>query len=192
MGVILGILAKIVLAITGRWLGAEIGAQHKPFCTWLVKFAAARLPEDERVVAESEWLAIIDDLRSPTAQTLHSLSFAFLAMRIRYEMQGETPRSRALKLTLLGAILGLVGAKLIPGHLPDFIEIKLSAWLCPISSTWLCPLLSGDFRLLTLFALNGLFISIVALLTYGHYRWILRGLTRDAQKRLAATKTSSE
>jgi hypothetical protein len=40
--------------------------RYLPLCRWLVKIAAARLPPEERVAVESEWLAVIEDLRSPT------------------------------------------------------------------------------------------------------------------------------
>src|SRR4051794_9506770 len=117
MGVILAILGFLgltALSLIGRWLSVEIGIQHLPFCRWLIKFAAARLPVDERAGAESEWLAVIADLRSPTAQLLHSLSFAFSAYRIR---QAIEPRVRIAwpyraygASLLLSAGLGIGGA----------------------------------------------------------------------------------
>jgi hypothetical protein len=90
MGVmILGILGTIILSLFVRLLGVEIGMRHKPICRWLVKVAAAHLPDGERTAAESEWLAVIEDLRSPTAQLLHSASYVWSALRIRREIAPE-------------------------------------------------------------------------------------------------------
>ena len=95
MGVILGLLGAILLSLLIRWLGVEIGVWHKPICQWLVRVAAGRLPADERAAAESEWLAIIEDLRSPTTQLLHSLSYAFSALRIRHAIDPAKARASA-------------------------------------------------------------------------------------------------
>lgn len=133
MGVILGILAKIILGITGRWVGAEIGAQHKPLCVWLVKFAAARLPEEEQAAAESEWLAVVEDLRSPTAQLLHSMSFAISSLRIRHAIHPEMRvRPGAFMGAVLGNVTGLIAAVycMAVGIVPTSArESRLFEWL---------------------------------------------------------------
>lgn len=98
MGMILGILGVIGLGLIGRWLGVELGVQHLPLCRSLVRFAAARLPVDERAAAESEWLAVIEDLRSPAAQLVHSLSFAVSAFRIRQAIKPRTARTLVFKI----------------------------------------------------------------------------------------------
>ena len=87
---LLGIIGTIILALFVRLLGVEIGVRYLPLCRWLVRIAGARLPPEERVAVESEWLAVIEDLRSPTAQLLHSLSFVVSAFRIRRAIVPET------------------------------------------------------------------------------------------------------
>ncbi|MEI9922596.1 MAG: hypothetical protein WDN50_02515 [Bradyrhizobium sp.] len=93
MGVILGLLGAIFLSLLIRLLGVEIGVWHTPICRWLVRIAAGRLPADERAAVESEWLAVIEDMRSPTAQLLHSLSYAVSAVRIRQAIDPEQARA---------------------------------------------------------------------------------------------------
>lgn len=109
--VILGILGTIALSLFVRLMGVEIGVHHDPLCHWLVRFAAARLPAEERTAAESEWLAVIEDLRSPTAQLLHSLSFAFSALRIRRAIAPESRISPLGKTILIAQlfVMGMVG-----------------------------------------------------------------------------------
>jgi hypothetical protein len=107
MGVILGFLGMILLGLFIRLLGVEIGVYHTPLCQWLVRIAAGRLPLDERAAAESEWLAVIEDLRSPTAQLLHSLSYVLSAFRIREAIE---PRERgSLVKTVLSIQVGVMG-----------------------------------------------------------------------------------
>ena len=120
MGVmILGVLGTIILNLFIRLLGVEIGVRHNPVCHWLVRFAAARLPAEERAAAESEWLAVIEDLRSPTARLLHSLSFAFSALRIRRAIAPESrisPLGRAImviQLFVMGMASGGIADSLI-------------------------------------------------------------------------------
>jgi hypothetical protein len=100
MGVIAGFLGMIILALFIRWLGVEIGAHHKPLCRWLVKGAARRLPDTECAAAESEWLQVIEDLPSPTAQLLHSLSFAFSALQIRQEIAPQPENARLFRMVI--------------------------------------------------------------------------------------------
>jgi hypothetical protein len=113
MGVIAGFLGMIILALFIRLLGVEIGAHHKPLCRWLVKGAARRLPDTERAAAESEWLQVIEDLPSPTAQLLHSLSFAFSALHIRQEIAPQAQDGRLRRMFLgfeAGIVTGTSGA----------------------------------------------------------------------------------
>lgn len=120
---ILGVLATILLSLFIRWLGVEIGSWHKPICHWLVRISAGHLPADERAAAESEWLAMIEDMRSPTAQLLHALSFAFSAARIRQANDpGEArasayARSIVLVASGIGAPSGLIAAQLYRGDI---------------------------------------------------------------------------
>ncbi|MCP3462531.1 hypothetical protein [Bradyrhizobium sp. CCGUVB23] len=115
---LVGILATILISLFVRLLGVEIGVRHLPVCRWLVKVAAARLPAEERAAIESEWLAVIEDLRSPTAQLLHSLSYVVSAFRIRRAIAPETrlesfKRSLLIgQLTALGASFGVAAALL--------------------------------------------------------------------------------
>jgi hypothetical protein len=172
MGVILGVLAKIFFAITGRWLGAEIGAQHKPLCAWLVKFAAARLPEEEQVAAESEWLAVIEDLRSPTAQFVHSLSFAVSSLRIRRAVQPSEWKkvwafrsmlavnvTSMLSTTIIGPIRGM---RIIDGYL---------------GVGGLCRTLSQSSFSVRV-AVLGLLAAMLVFFSYVLYRAIIQLLTR--------------
>jgi hypothetical protein len=101
MGVILGCLGVIALGLLGRWLGTELGVWHKPLCRWLVRVAAARLPREERAPVQSEWLAVIEDLRSPTAQLLHAASYLFSSLRIRQSM---APRRQPHRLVIFFSI----------------------------------------------------------------------------------------
>ena len=101
MGVILAILGTIVLGLIARWLIVEMGVWHQPLCCWLVKTATRQLPESERAAVLSEWLAIIEDLRSPTAQLLNSLSFLFSAFRIRQALDPEDARATAYAIRVM-------------------------------------------------------------------------------------------
>ena len=83
MGTIAAIIGAILLGLVGRWLAVEIAVWHRPFCNRLIKFAACQLPSDQRAAAECEWLAIIEDIRSPAAQLLHSASFVIKAGAIK-------------------------------------------------------------------------------------------------------------
>jgi hypothetical protein len=119
MGVILGLLGAILLSLLIRLLGVEIGVWHKPICQWLVRVAAARLPADERAAAESEWLAVIGDMRSPTAQLLHSLSFTLSALRIRKAIAPETHVASRSKSVIITIQLGVMGA--VTGAMSSFL-----------------------------------------------------------------------
>jgi hypothetical protein len=128
MGVIGGFLCAIILALFIRLLGVEIGAHHKPLCRWLVKGAACRLPDGERAAAESEWLQVIEDLRSPTAQLLHSLSFAFSAFRIREEIEPQARGASIFKSVIAIQMGGLgvgtgVMTSLLFDHKDALVEI---------------------------------------------------------------------
>ncbi len=112
MGLILAFLGTVLLALFIRLLGVEIAAHHVPLCNWLVKVAAARLPADQRVAAESEWLQVINDLRSPTRQMLHSLSFVVSAFRIRRAIQPQ-PRISVFKAVLYLQLMISVGASAV-------------------------------------------------------------------------------
>lgn len=114
MGVILGVLGTILLGLLLRWLSVEIGVWHKPLCHWFVKIATNRLPEGERLAAQSEWLAIIEDLRSPTAQLLHSFSFLASAFRIRKAIDQEEARAHAFAIRVALAATGLSTVLTIP------------------------------------------------------------------------------
>lgn len=105
---ILGLLGAILLSLLIRLLGVEIGVWHKPICEWLVRVAAARLPADERAAAESEWLAVIGDLRSPTTQLLHSLSYAFSAFHIRQAIEPQA-QTTSLFNTVMAIQAGTLG-----------------------------------------------------------------------------------
>jgi hypothetical protein len=116
---ILGLLGMILLSLLIRLLGVEIGVWHKPICQWLVRVAAGRLPADERAAAESEWLAVIGDIRSPTAQLLHSLSFTLSALRIRKAIAPEaqvaslSKKVIAFQMFAMGAVTAVMSSFLI-------------------------------------------------------------------------------
>ena len=118
MGVILGLLGAILLSLLIRLLGVEIGVWHKPICQWLVRIAAGRLPADERAAAESEWLAVIGDLRSPTAQLLHSLSFTLSALRIR---KAIAPEAHVVSVFKIVIAIQLGGMGVITGAMSAFL-----------------------------------------------------------------------
>lgn len=130
MGMILGFLGMIFLALFVRLLGVEIAAQHMPFCRRLVRFAAARLPADERVAAESEWLQVIKDLHSPTRQFIHSASFVLSAYRIREAIAPEQPSKSVARTALVihtssltfGASVSLIFLWLYHDALVEFAE----------------------------------------------------------------------
>jgi hypothetical protein len=118
MGVILGLLGAILLSLLIRLLGVEIGVWHKPICQWLVRIAAGRLPADERAAAESEWLAVIGDMRSPTAQLLHSLSFTLSALRIR---KAIAPEAHVVSLVKIVITIQVGGMGVISGAMLSFL-----------------------------------------------------------------------
>jgi hypothetical protein len=118
MGVILGLLGAMLLSLLIRLLGVEIGVWHKPICQWLVRIAAGRLPADERAAAESEWLAVIGDIRSPTAQLLHSLSFTLSALRIRKAIAPQAHGASLFK-TVIAIQVGGMGV--ITGGMSSFM-----------------------------------------------------------------------
>ncbi len=119
MGLILAILGTIFLGLIVRVLGIEIGVRHKPLCQWLLKVAAARMPVEERAALESEWLAIIEDLRSPTAQLLHSLSYVLSSFQIRRAIAPEVRLPSYMK-AILAAQLFFMGA--VTGALAAFVS----------------------------------------------------------------------
>jgi hypothetical protein len=115
---ILGLLGAILLSLLIRWLGVEISVWHKLICQWLVRVAAGRLPADERAAAESEWLAMIGDMRSPTAQLLHSLSFTLSALRIRKAIAREAHVVSVFKIVIT---IQLGGMGVISGAMFAFL-----------------------------------------------------------------------
>jgi hypothetical protein len=118
MGVILGLLGMILLSLFIRLLGVEIGARHKPLCHWLVRVASARLPAEERAALESEWLQIIEDLRSPTVQLLHSLSYVVSALRIR---KAIAPEAHVVSVFKIVITIQLAGMGVISGAMFAFL-----------------------------------------------------------------------
>lgn len=130
---ILGVLATILLSLVVRWLGVEIGSWHKPICQWLVRVAAGYLPADERAAAESEWLAVIEDMRSPTTQLLHSLSYVFSAVRIRQAIDPEEARASAYARSIvfgqafgISAASGLIAGLLFKGDVEHRLYILMT------------------------------------------------------------------
>ena len=56
-----GTLYPIILRFkSAGWLKDQVC--HIPLYQWLVRSAATRPPDNERAAAESEWLAVIEDL----------------------------------------------------------------------------------------------------------------------------------
>lgn len=123
---ILGLLGMILVSLFIRLLGVEIGVWHKPICQRLVRVAAGRLPADEHAAAESEWLAVIEDMRSPTAQLLHSLSFTLSALRIRKAIEPQ-PQTTSLFKIVMSVHAGTMG--LAAGATSAFLYFNKEATL---------------------------------------------------------------
>ena len=178
MGVILGFIGMICLGLFIRLLSVEIGIWHKPLCRWLVKIAAARLPEGERAAAESEWLAIIEDLRSPTTQLLHSLSYVFSAFQIRQAIDPEEARAIAFaKGVISGSTLTIAS---LAGVVTGFVS-------------------KGDDPLHRLQVLitkpttRALILGALLLMNYLNYRYLMWRLKRQERQRAgdAARRTET-
>jgi hypothetical protein len=116
------IFLTLFVGLIGRLLATEIGVWHKPLCDFLIHLAARRLPKENRVEIEAEWLAIVADLRSPTIQLFHSFTYLLKARQIRNEIYdvewlNEFQLTRNAALTLLDkvcyfamAVLAVLGA----------------------------------------------------------------------------------
>jgi hypothetical protein len=105
MGTVAAIIGAILLSLAGRWLAVEISVWHGPLCRRLIKFAAGQLPADQRAAAECEWLAIIEDIRSPSAQLIHSISFVARMGTIKRalsEQSAAKPESSTITFALVG------------------------------------------------------------------------------------------
>jgi hypothetical protein len=170
---ILGLLGAILLSLLIRWLGVEIGVWHKPICQWLVRVAAGRLPADECAAAESEWLAVIGDMRSPTAQLLHSLSFTLSALRIRQEMEPQAQTTSLFK-TLIAIQVGGMGA--ITGGMSAFLFDHKDAVVGIVQQH---VTISKPVALVVLFAL-GLVSGVMA---YVNHRFMMWYFSRRARRR---------
>ena len=177
MGVILGILGMIALPLFVRLLGVEIDVHHNPVCHWLVRFAAARLPTEERAAAESEWLAVIEDLRSPTVQLLHSLSLAFSALRIQRAIARESPISPLGKAMVVSQlfVMGMAGGGIADGLLEHGDQVAQILSLHFV--------ISKPVAQIAVFAL-GVMTGAIA---YVNHRLLIRYFGRRAQRRASTT-----
>jgi hypothetical protein len=162
---ILSLLGAIPLSLLIRWLGVEIGVWHKPICRWLVRIAAGRLPAEEGAAAESEWLQIIEDLRSPTAQLLHSLSYAVSAFRIRRAIVPETRARSINKGLMLGQAAGTAMATGVFAVLLGYYDTDLPQ-----------RLISNRGHVV-------LFVVMFAIVTYVNYRTLMWSSNRRARRR---------
>jgi hypothetical protein len=106
------VLLSLALGLIGRFLAAEISVWHEPLWRFLVRLAVMQLPPENRAETEAEWLSIIADIRSPSAQILNALNFILRARRTRNEILDVewlavvTP-SRTVALTVLDKVLGV-------------------------------------------------------------------------------------
>jgi hypothetical protein len=106
------VLLSLVLGLIGRFLAAEISVWHQPLWRFLVRLAVMQLPSENRAETEAEWLSIIADIRSPSAQILNALNFILRARRTRNEIFdvewfAAVTASRTVSLTVLDKLLGV-------------------------------------------------------------------------------------
>jgi hypothetical protein len=176
MGVILGLLGMILLSLLIRLLGVEIGAHHMPLCQWLVRVAAGRLPADERAAAESEWLAVIGDIRSPTAQLLHSLSLTLSALRIRKAIAPQAHGASLFKTVMaiqvggMGVITGAMSSVMFD-HKDALVEIVRQH--LPISKPVALALLVAS-------------VLVSGVTAYVNHRFMMWYFSRRARRRASA------
>ena len=156
------IFLSIVLGLVGRLLATEIGVWHKPLCDLLVHLAAVQLPKKDRIEVEAEWLAIISDIRSPSAQLFHSINYLLKARRIRSEILDvewlETiSTSRTATVTVVDkicyilmvvlAVVGGITLTLAVVATPIWLKILwgLVATSCFMTAVWLSTVVSNTW-----------------------------------------------
>jgi hypothetical protein len=88
-------------------LGVEVPVASKAFARWLVGRAVKRLPVQDQASFHEEWLALLDELNSPTLQLLHAFSL-FGNARATRDALTETSGSLALKFASRAAGLSLL------------------------------------------------------------------------------------
>ncbi|MCW2218780.1 cytochrome bd-type quinol oxidase subunit 2 [Bradyrhizobium japonicum] len=154
MDLILSILGKLLPGLVGRWLGSELAAWHQPLCRWLVRVAASRQPSEERAALEAEWLAVIDDLKSPTLQLLHAASFVLSALSVRDAMEEDDEKdlrkaARKLHFFVSGISAG-VSTTLITVHFSRFeeliVQLAPNKWIVILVTVSLVAILPWTVR----------------------------------------------
>jgi hypothetical protein len=171
----MGVIGMVLVNLFIRLLGVEIGVHHMPLCRWLIRVAAARLPPEERAAAESEWLAVIDDLRSPTRQFVHAASYVWSALHIREAIAPETPETQITKIakTLIALQLGGIGA--LTGVMTT-IALEHREVLVRVAQSFA---ISKPVAI----AVAAVVILMTCALTYLNYRIMIRFLERRARRR---------
>jgi hypothetical protein len=86
---VVGILAAAISNV----LADEYRIGADPFARWLVRRAAARLPEKYRADYQIEWLQLIADMQSPTQKLLHGFTLLMRANAIGSELLPKTSTS---------------------------------------------------------------------------------------------------
>lgn len=66
-------LREIVIGFTGSLIAYEVTQHYRRWCTAIIRFAAKRLPDDQRAIREEEWLGHLNDCDSVTT----ALALAF-------------------------------------------------------------------------------------------------------------------
>jgi hypothetical protein len=82
------VIFSIVTGAVGSWLANELTSVSDPVARWLVKKAAAKLPNEDRSRYEAEWLQVIIDHKSPTVKLLHAAHLRFRAPQIALDIRG--------------------------------------------------------------------------------------------------------
>jgi hypothetical protein len=107
MTLIATVIGSIALGLLSAWLRSELLVWHEPLIKFLVRRAARSMPEEIRVEAEAEWLAWINDVRSPTMKLIQAASLSYCSFKLAIASRSSTAVAFRSILADLGPVFQL-------------------------------------------------------------------------------------